>query len=276
MKNTFREVYFAAVGDVHGHMNFMVRLLNNWESATNQKLDFVLQVGDFEPHRNEADLSTMAAPSKYRKLGDFPDYFTGKLRFPYPLYFIGGNHEPYGFLDQLPSNSKIVENCYYLGRVGKVELAGLTIVGLSGIYREDKFTVTRPSIAEINRRSNKEYIYFTKDEVDKVLEFSTPDILMLHEWPANIIDDSDHKEFEQLRHALGYDDVGNEYSRLIIEMLEPRLVLCGHMHKRYRKRVTLESSKMVDVCCLANVEQGVNSVAIYRLLDTGDLVEVSI
>jgi lariat debranching enzyme len=276
MSNKAKEIYFGVVGDVHGHMNSMVHMLTNWQSATNQKLEFVLQVGDFEPHRNETDLATMAAPSKYRKVGDFPDYFAGKARFPFPLYFIGGNHEPYGFLDQLPANSEIAENCYYIGRAGKIEISGLTIVGLSGIYREDRFTIPRPHITEIDRRSNKDYIYFTKDDVDKASDYPSPHILLLHEWPANIISEDNRQELERLRHALGYDDVGNEYSRLLMEILEPGLVVCGHMHKRYRKQITLESGKIADVCCLANVEQGTKSIAIYKVLNTGNMVEIPI
>ena len=276
MISSSQEVYFAAVGDVHGHMNKMVQMLTNWEYATNKKLDFVLQVGDFEPHRDEIDLSTMAAPSKYRKLGDFPDFYQNKKTFPWPLYFIGGNHEPYGFLDLFPKGEQVAANCYYLGRVGKVEINDLTIVGFSGIYREDKFEWLRPSVKDIAKKSNKEYIYFTKQEVDKVLEFSSPNIMLFHEWPANIIDKENYNEFEALRHALGYDDVGNEYARLITEMLEPDLVICGHMHKKYRKQIKLESNKHVDICCLANVEQGLNSIAIFKLLENSltELIDI--
>lgn len=264
MSGNFQEVYFAAVGDVHGHMNAMVEMLTSWEKATCRKLEFVLQVGDFEPHRDEKDLATMAAPSKYRKLGDFPDFYQNKKTFPWPLYFIGGNHEPYGFLDLFPQGQEITSKCYYLGRIGKVEVASLTIAGLSGIYREDKFEWPRPNISEIEKKSNKEYIYFTKEEVNKISEFSTPHILLFHEWPANIIDKENYKEFETLRHALGYDDVGNEYARLVTEILEPDLVICGHMHKKYRKQIKLESEKLITICCLANVEQGLSSIAIFR------------
>lgn len=263
-----QEVYFAAVGDVHGHMCKMVEMLKKWEASTNKKLAFILQVGDFEAHRDEIDLSTMAAPSKYRKIGDFPDFYQQKKFFPWPIYFIGGNHEPYGFLDLFPEGQEIIPNCYYLGRTGKLELSGLTILGLSGIYREDKFELLRPSVKDISKKSNKEYIYFDKQEVNKMLEFSSPNILLFHEWPANIVDNENHKEFETLRHALGYDDVGNEYARLITELLEPDLVICGHMHKKYRKEIKLESGKLVKICCLANVEQGFNSIAVFQFLDS--------
>lgn len=88
---------FAVVGDVHGDHWAMIRLLNGWEKSRRKSLDFVLQVGDFEPHRSESDLATMAAPAKYRNLGDFPIFARGEAQFPWPLCFIGGNHEPSAF-----------------------------------------------------------------------------------------------------------------------------------------------------------------------------------
>ncbi|MDJ0554323.1 MAG: metallophosphoesterase [Microcoleaceae cyanobacterium MO_207.B10] len=97
MFDNHQDIYFAVVGDVHGHIYKMIGLLQNWENYSGQKLTFILQVGDFEPHRNEADLATMDAPTKYRKLGDFPDFYEQRSIFPWPIWFIGGNHEPYGF-----------------------------------------------------------------------------------------------------------------------------------------------------------------------------------
>jgi len=57
MSNT-QDIFFAAVGDVHGNMHSMVRDLKAWEKKHNHQLAFVLQVGDFEPQRDEADLVT--------------------------------------------------------------------------------------------------------------------------------------------------------------------------------------------------------------------------
>ena len=45
------DIYFAAVGDVHGHIYKMWSLLKRWEEKHHKRLSFVLQVGDFEPHR---------------------------------------------------------------------------------------------------------------------------------------------------------------------------------------------------------------------------------
>ncbi|MGF1489704.1 MAG: metallophosphoesterase [Prochloraceae cyanobacterium] len=159
MFNLKKDLYFAAVGDVHGDMYLMLNLLKKWEAKHCRSLSFILQVGDFEAHRHQKDLTTMDAPSKYKKLGDFQAFYRSKAKFPYPIYFIGGNHEPYGFLDLYPNGGEIARNCYYFGRVGSIELAGLKIVGLSGIYKPELFDrSTRPPIEDITIRSNSDYL----------------------------------------------------------------------------------------------------------------------
>src|SRR5690242_2689007 len=110
------EVYFAGVGDVHGEHHRMIERLARWEDASGLRLGFVLQVGDFEPHRHAEDLATKTGPAKYRRLGDFPDFASGRAKFPWPVYAIGGNHEPYGWLDEMPHGGALAPNCTYLGR----------------------------------------------------------------------------------------------------------------------------------------------------------------
>ena len=274
--NESKETYFAAVGDVHGHHHDMVRLLSEWESRTSNAIQFVLQVGDFEPHRNDADLETMAAPAKYRVLGDFPDFYSGDFGFPWPVYFIGGNHEPYGFLDLIPNGGPVLENCFYLGRAGTVETHGLKVVGMSGIYNQDKFEATRPRVADFKKKSNKDYTYFNQEDVERALEFRRPDILVVHDWPAGIIAAENRSDFDRQRGSLRYNSIGNEYARILMDLLAPRLLLCGHMHKRYRNRVTLKSGASVDVVCLSNVEQGEDSVAFFRVAEDRMISEMPI
>jgi len=272
--NESNETFFAAVGDVHGQHHEMVRLLSEWEARTSNSIQFVLQVGDFEPHRNEEDLETMAAPAKYRELGDFPAFYSGEVLFPWPVYFIGGNHEPYGFLDTIPKGGPVLENCFYLGRAGVATLYGLKVTGMSGIYSPAKFESPRPRISDLKKRSNKDYTYFNQEDVERTLDFGRPDILLVHDWPARIIPYEDRGQFEQQRRSPNYTSVGNEYARVLMDLLSPRLMLCGHMHKKYRNRVTTKSGAAVDVCCLANVECGEDSVAFFRIADDGTIEEV--
>ncbi len=203
----------------------------------------------------------MDAPTKYRKLGDFPDFYEQRAIFPWSIWFIGGNHEPYGFLDQINTGAEVTNNCYYLGRVGSVVLAGLKVVGVSGIYQEEKFHISRPKVDKINSYSNKEYIAFTEAEIIQALGYKSTDILLLHDWPANIINPADAQQFEQQRRSRGYYDmVGNEYARMLVDELKPKLVVCGHLHKSYRNKISLTSGDFTDICCLANGKHSAFSI----------------
>ncbi len=260
-------VHFAAVGDVHGHMNAMVRALSEWERRAGVDLAFVLQVGDFEPHRGEADLRTMAAPARYRALGDFPEYAARRRSFPWPVYFIGGNHEPYGFLDRLAAGDEAAPGCTYLGRAGVRTIGGLRVASLSGIHVPERLS-GRPPVDAIDQVSKKAYIGFCEAEVLAVLEAERADVLLVHEWPAGVIADADAAAFENQRRSMRYDGVGNEYARLLVDHLRPSLVLCGHMHRAYRRRLG-----DTQLCALAEVGAGADAFAFFRA-DAGEIVEV--
>ncbi|NOK17096.1 metallophosphoesterase [Corallococcus carmarthensis] len=258
--------YFAAVGDVHGQMHAMVRLVEGWSARTGKPLAFVVQVGDFEPHRDEADLATMAAPAKYKHLGDFPAYHRRQTGFPWPVYFIGGNHEPYGFLDaQAPQGLEVTPGCHYLGRVGQVEPRGLRVAGLSGIHREDVFRTARPSLLDPRSVSHKAFAYFNEEDVDRAMGLRNIDVLLLHDWPSGLIAASDAAAFAHQRRSVSHDTVGNDYARMLVEALRPRLVLCGHMHRAYRATIRHPSGQVSDVACLASVRQGLESLAVFHV-----------
>lgn len=254
---------FAVVGDVHGHLNAMVRLLKKWEKDNEEQLDFVLQVGDFEAHRSAADLATMAAPAKYRDLGDFGDYYDGSKRMPWPLYFIGGNHEPYGFLDK-EGPGEIAENIHYLGRAGRFERSGLTIVGLSGIYIEEQFEKERPLGDDFGTVSNKRYIGFVESELNTLLDRGQADILLLHDWPSGIVPEDDLPMLEENLRKTRFESLGNDHARILAELLTPQRVFCGHMHFAYQSEI-IEGEKAIPVSCLANVESGPDCFSVFKI-----------
>jgi lariat debranching enzyme len=274
MNEPYESTYFAAAGDVHGHMHALVDLIESWEHETNQAISFVLQTGDFEPHRNAKDLQTMAAPAKYKRVGDFPNFVSGHSAFPWPVYFIGGNHEPYGFLDQYPTGEWIVSNCRYLGRVGQITLAGLRIVFLSGIFRERDFPMPRPSVDIISKLSNKVFTAFTEADVERALSFESADILLLHDWPSDIVHSADEERFKQQCRRLRYEHLGNPYSRMLVELLAPQLVLCGHIHMPYEAEIEVAGGSVAKIRCLGRVDQGREGLAVFRIDVSGKIYPV--
>ncbi|MGD2182426.1 hypothetical protein [Lusitaniella coriacea] len=77
------DIYFAAIGDVHGRVMKMLKIVEQWEKENELKISFILQVGDFEPHRSVDDLRTVYAPSKYKKIGDFPSFHSNHKQNKY-------------------------------------------------------------------------------------------------------------------------------------------------------------------------------------------------
>lgn len=248
------KIIFAAVGDVHGHIHIMVKKLQRIQERTGLKPDFVLQVGDFQPVRSAEDLESLAVPLKYRSMGDFQDFCKGWSAFPFPLWFIGGNHEPYGLLDMYPNGTTLLENCHYLGRVGRVELGGLSISGLSGIYSKESYHISNKTLREPGKAGWKEHGYFTEEDVDSLLTLPRPDILLLHDWPADIGCTDETGRFAGR---------GNQMARTVVDLFAPKLVLCGHQHHYYSTELIHQAGAITKIFCLDEIRSKEGSLALF-------------
>jgi lariat debranching enzyme len=267
-RSSHRPVTFAAVGDVHGDIHAMVRLLDQWERQHGRTFDFVLQVGDFEPHRHEQDLQSASIPTKYRSLGDFPDFFAGRAAFRWPVYFIGGNHEPYGFLETIPGGGEVAPGCHYLGRVARLERDGLVIVGLTGIYKESAFG-GRPPIRALGSTPKKAFTYFSEDDIERALAFGRADVLVLHDWPLGAITPEQHADVRGQRRAGDSGDLGNPWARALVDRLRPRLVVAGHMHWRHRSRIGPSL-----FAAMGHIDTGRDALGVFTVRDDGGIEEV--
>ncbi len=214
-------------GDAHGKQNEL------YARAQELGADTILQVGDFETIRKEEDLKFFPAPPRFRKVKDFKDFYQ-RGSVPIKTFFIGGNHEAFNVLEPFPNGGQILENLYYLGRVGVVEIDGLKIGGISGIYSGKKFHGQRkPELNSSDRR------YFTLEDFHKIADMKL-DVLLMHDWI--------------FRSKFGDDgEITVESSRPEIEecirKASPRYVFCGHVHYSYRH--VLEGSQVV---CLSELE----------------------
>jgi len=253
---------FAVVGDVHGAMWTTIRLLQGWEKARRRKLDFVLQVGDCEPHRDDSDLATMAAPAKYRQLGDFASFARGQTQFPWPIYFIGGNHEPYGWLETMPNGGQVAPNCHFIGRANVVSVGELRVAGLSGIFKPELFASPRSAVSRFHELSNKDWIGWNEGDILRLCGLGPADVLLLHEWPSTF----DAKQ----RHPP--DEAGRAWIELVLDSLRPKMIFCGHLHARYRSAIRV-GVQTVPVECLAQVASGRDAFAVYEL-ENGELRDV--
>ncbi|HYE78661.1 MAG TPA: metallophosphoesterase, partial [bacterium] len=183
----------AVLGDVHGRFQAAAQLVQSYQEHTKLKVETVLQVGDLMPNRDAQDMEfSCAGEAKYRYPGDFHLYHEGGLKFPGgPMLFIGGNHDPYNWLDHFPAGGWLNNWLYYLGRSVDTEHEGLHICGISGIYHPKKSPVDSRSAMPVVRTAadRKAYTYMVQGEVEAMLEVEKKmpcDILLLHDWPQGI------------------------------------------------------------------------------------------
>ncbi len=129
--------------------------------------------GDFQSLRDEIDMQNMACPVKYQRLGDFPSYFTGKLKAPFLTIFIGGNHEASNYLQQLYFGGWAAPNIYFMGNSGviRVKKGGFSfrLAGVSGIFNQkDFFTRKNMEILPLNGFSKRSCYHMKEKELLKI------------------------------------------------------------------------------------------------------------
>ena len=103
-------------------------------------------------------------------------------------------------------------SCHYLGRVGRVDIGGVVIVGLTGIYSAEHHG-ERPSPRAFDRSDKKRYTYFSQADVETALAFGSADVLMLHEWPRGAITEAQIDSVRGRRKASDPGTVGSEPAR---------------------------------------------------------------
>ncbi len=219
MKNSINKEessIILGVGDVHGHWDYLAQYMKQIKSYYG-RLDGVICAGDAEALRNETDLRGVNGPVKYRTLGTFPQVMDGTISLVAPVWFIGGNHEPYPELDK-HGPGKWGPNVVYLGRSGIAEILGMRVAYLSGIYS--------PKVSEgkaMDRHSPKERSYWVKDELENLIKQGKKhhiDLLVTHDWPT-------HLGVDRNQNPTGNADM----ERLCLK-LRPTMYICGHMHHR--------------------------------------------
>ncbi|MGH2543604.1 MAG: metallophosphoesterase [Ardenticatenaceae bacterium] len=239
--------FFAAAGDIHGDHAALVARLDETIERLGAPLDFILHVGDFEPVRDESDLLTMSGPDQRRQLGSFHRVLSGELRYPAEVLFIGGNHEPYAWLEEFPDGGEIAPGIYYMGRASVIVRADLRIAGLTGIHSPKRYDLPMPANWTERKTTLKEPTYFRKPHVDKLLAAGPVDILLTHDWPSG-----------------HFGPFGNWPTRALLDTLQPRLHLAGHIHRPARKTIIHPTGRETLFIALNHVGFGRDDIVLFR------------
>ena len=205
-------------GDCHGQQKLMMK------QAAKAELDVLFQVGDMEAVPNRK----VHRKSRGCKIRDFADYYDGTETAEIPVLFIGGNHEPYQWMDGHDPDDQgirwLAPNWGYLGRAGAAILFGMRVAWLSGVYRKDSW--------DRDRESYPRSVSFNRVEAKRTLKMGRSlgriDLLLLHDWP-------------EIPTTVGYGRRagrrGNPVARWLVDELRPSMVCCGHKHIRWSGRL---------------------------------------
>jgi len=227
-------VNIAVLGDLHGHFTLAYRILRRWEKEHNEKIDMILQVGDFGtfPPPFRVDRATTRFAKKDPDELSFVNYHCGsdeageilgpeasdECRISACMYFIMGNHEDFEFLAYLPGSWDDLVPVDQYGKmlymrngsthrfhIGGYDLKIGCLGGIAKTCRESEDAI--PS-------------FYTKEEVKRLRANGAGiDVFLTHDVPYDTL----------------YEKVGSQEILEFISIFQPRFHFCGHCHETGRK-----------------------------------------
>lgn len=236
----------VVAGDVHGQLQGLVQAVERLASRQGLEIDLVLQVGDLEAIGNAGDLASMPAV-RHRQAGDFHLVMQGRLRLPWELCFLAGNHEPVARLACIPQGGVVGPRCRFLGRSGWLRRNGLLIAWLSGLHQ--------PEVLDAPLVSDQTWLATRRDDLKALADCpQRPDLLLSHDWPLGLV--------TTLPGRVRREPPGHPMVRMVCEQLRPVRLCCGHHHLAHRDVIDWPDGQRTTIHCLARAHQPGGLVAL--------------
>ncbi|GFF42048.1 lariat debranching enzyme [Aspergillus udagawae] len=201
-------------------------------------VDLVVIGGDFQAVRNSNDLACMSVPQKYKQIGDFHEFYSGKKIAPYLTVFIGGNHEASNYMFELYYGGWVAPNIYYLGAANVIRCGPLRIAGLSGIWKG--YDYRKPHFERLPYNNDDvQSIYHVRElDVRKLLQIRTQvDLGLSHDWPNQVELCGDYETLFAKKHGFREDSnsgrLGSIAARFVLDRLRPAFWFSAHLHVKF-------------------------------------------
>ena len=188
--------------------------------------------------RNSFDLNAMSVPLKYREIGDFHEYYSGKRKAPYLTLFIGGNHEASNHLSELFYGGWAAPNIYYMGAANVLRLGPLRIAGLSGIWKGYSYNKPHHERLPYNKDDVKSVYHVREIDTRKLLCLRYQvDVGLSHDWPRGVEWMGDWKQLFRIKNHFEADarngSLGSVAAKLVMDRLRPYHWFSAHLHCKY-------------------------------------------
>ncbi|TMW69219.1 hypothetical protein Poli38472_001375 [Pythium oligandrum] len=236
-------VRVAVVGCAHGMLDDIyatVQFINEMDPSNPVQL--LLCCGDFECMRNTRDLETLACPPKYREMHSFHQYYKGEKTVPVLTIFIGGNHEASNYLHELHYGGWVAPNMFYLGQAGCVNVGGLRIAGLSGIYKHQDYTAGRYEREPYDQGTMRSTYHVRELEVFQLSHLQQREkervqVFLSHDWPRGIEQYGDLQTLLRkkpfFRDEIQANALGSPAGELLLYQLRPAHWFAAHLHVKF-------------------------------------------
>ncbi|XP_017127948.1 lariat debranching enzyme [Drosophila elegans] len=228
----------AIEGCAHGELERIYETIAGIEKESGTKIDLLLCCGDFQSTRNLEDLQTMAVPKKYLDMCSFYKYYSGELVAPVLTIFIGGNHEASNYLQELPYGGWVAPNIYYLGYAGVVNVNGVRIAGISGIYKGHDFLRGHHEYPPYTESTCRSVYHVRQLEVFRLKQLSGKvDIFLSHDWPTGIYEYGNKAQLLRKKPFFAADmesgKLGSQPLEELLKAVQPAYWFAAHLHCKF-------------------------------------------
>ena len=177
-------------------------------------------------------------PAKYRRMGDYHEYYSGAKIAPYLTVFVGGNHEASNHLSELYYGGWVAPNIYYMGAANVLRLGPLRIAGLSGIWKGYDYRKQHFERLPYNRDDTNSIYHVRELDVRKLLSVRTQvDIGISHDWPQGVEWLGDYNHLFKLKDLFEADanvgKLGSIAAKQCLARLRPPHWFSAHLHVKY-------------------------------------------
>tara|TARA_B110001452_G_C15236869_1_gene428255 strand:+ start:1468 stop:2790 length:1323 start_codon:yes stop_codon:yes gene_type:complete len=269
----------AVEGCCHGELDTIYASIERTAATHGTKVDLLLICGDFQAVRNQADLATMACPPKYRAMQTFYKYYSGEAVAPVLTIFIGGNHEANSHNWELYHGGWVAPNIYFLGYAGVVNVGGVRIAGVSGIYNSRHFHMGHFEKPPYDDDSLRSAYHVRELEVLRMLQLRQPiDVFLSHDWPTNV---GVHGNMQQLiskkRHLgdeLRSGSLGSPPNERLLHTLRPNYWFAAHLHVKFAAAVRHDAQHATRFLALDKCLPGRDFLQLIQIAGDGSPVEL--